>query len=414
MILNIENTGLGPWSAEVLGEAAAAWDELLDRGGMTGWIELADSVSEEELCRIENAARRIRENSDVLIVVGIGGSYLGARAAEEAMVCNGVKLIYAGSDLSPVSVKKIMKELEDRDFSINVVSKSGSTTEPAIAFRIFRELLVKRYGDSAKERIFATTDPEKGALRQMAVKNGWETFSIPSDVGGRYSVLSPVGLLPMAACGIDIRKVLSGASKMLKMSKEGRENSAVWQYVLARNLLYRQGKKIELYAAYEPGMQYFLEWLKQLFGESEGKEGKGIFPASCIFTTDLHSLGQYIQQGERHLMETVINIKSSGCDVAVPACDDDSDGLSYLEGSSLDWVRQQAFLGTLKAHVSGGVPTVVFELESFGEEELGELFMFFELACGMSGLMLKVEPFDQPGVEEYKKNMFTLLGKPGF
>jgi len=414
MILNIENTGLAPRSEGELCEAAQAWDELLNRGGMTGWINLADNISEEELCRIEDAAKRIRENSDVLIVVGIGGSYLGARAAIEAMDSKGVKTVYAGSDLSPASVKKIIKELEGKDFSINVVSKSGSTTEPAIAFRIFRELLQKRYGEKAAERIIATTDPEKGALRQMAQKNGWQTFSIPSDVGGRYSVLSPVGLLPMAAAGIDIRKVLIGASQMLKMAKEQREKSAVWQYVLARNLLYRQGKKIELYSAYEPSMQYFLEWLKQLFGESEGKEGKGIFPASCVFTTDLHSLGQYIQQGERHLMETVINIKNSGCDVCVPSSDDGSDGLSYLEGSSLDWVRQQAFLGTLKAHVSGGVPTMVIELEKFGEEELGELFMFFELACGMSGLVLKVEPFDQPGVEEYKKNMFKLLGKPGF
>ena len=414
MIFNYENTGLGVWSGEDLAKAAAAWDELFTRGGMTGWINLANSYSEEELLRIENAARRIRENSDVLIVVGIGGSYLGARAAEEALACDGVKLIYAGSDLSPVSVRKIMKELEGKDFSINVVSKSGSTTEPAIAFRIFRELLEKKYGEGAAERIFATTDPEKGALRQMATKNGWETFSIPSDVGGRYSVLSPVGLLPMAAAGIDIKAVLSGAADALKASTEGRENSAVWQYVLARNLLYKQGKKIELYSAYEPGMQYFLEWLKQLFGESEGKEGKGIFPASCIFTTDLHSLGQYIQQGERHLMQNVLNIKNSGCDVSVPASDDDSDGLSYLAGSSLDWVRQQAFLGTLKAHVEGGVPTMYFEFDSFGARELGEMFMFFELACGMSGLMLGVEPFDQPGVEEYKKNMIKLLGKPGF
>ena len=395
-------------------EAAHAklYDPAAPGADFTGWVRLPENYDKEEFARIQKAAARIRKDSQVLVVVGIGGSYLGARAALEVFPSNGPEICFVGCSLSPNELDNVIRRIDDRDWSINVISKSGGTTEPAVAFRVFRELLVKQYGKDADKRIYATTDKARGALKTLADSNGWEAFVVPDDVGGRFSVLSAVGLLPIAVGGTDIAELMAGACDAMTAYDKRDMSNPVWQYVAARNALYRKGKKIELFCNYEPSYSFVGEWLKQLFGESEGKDGKGIFPASAQFTTDLHSLGQYIQDGERHLFETVIYVDDTGCDIAIPHSDDNGDNLNYLAGKPLSFVREMAFKGTLAAHKDGGAPSMVLRLDKMDVHALGELFYFFELSCGISGHVLGVNPFNQPGVEAYKKNMFELLGRP--
>ncbi len=397
-------------------EVEAAHAKLYDPAALgsdfVGWVRLPESYDKDEFTRIQKAAAQIRKDSQVLVVIGIGGSYLGARAALEVFPSDGPEICFVGCSLSPNQLEAVIHKLDDRDWSINVISKSGGTTEPAVAFRVFRDLLVKQYGKDADRRIYATTDKARGALKTLADSNGWETFVVPDDVGGRFSVLSAVGLLPIAAAGVDINALMTGARDAMNAFDKRDMSNPVWQYVAARNLLYRAGKKIELFCSYEPSYSFVGEWLKQLFGESEGKDGKGIFPASAQFTTDLHSLGQYIQDGERHLFETVIYVDDTGCDIAVPYSDDNGDNLNYLAGKPLSFVREMAFKGTLAAHKDGGAPSIVIRMDKMDVHDLGELFYFFELSCGISGHILGVNPFNQPGVEAYKKNMFALLGKP--
>lgn len=397
-------------------EVEAAHAKLYDPAALgsdfVGWVRLPENYDKEEFARIQKAAAKIRKDSQVLVVIGIGGSYLGARAALEVFPSDGPEICFVGCSLSPNELDNVIRKLDDRSWSINVISKSGGTTEPAVAFRVFRDLLVKQYGEKANERIYATTDKARGALKTLADSNGWETFVVPDDVGGRFSVLSAVGLLPIAVAGTDIDALMSGARDAMNAFDKRDMSNPVWQYVAARNLLYRQGKKIELFCSYEPSYSFVGEWLKQLFGESEGKDGKGIFPASAQFTTDLHSLGQYIQDGERHLFETVIYVDDTGCDIAIPYSDDNGDNLNYLAGKPLSFVREMAFKGTLAAHKDGGAPSMVLRMDKMDMHALGELFYFFELSCGISGHVLGVNPFNQPGVEAYKKNMFALLGRP--
>ena len=395
-------------------EAAHAklYDPSAPGADYTGWVRLPENYDKDEFARIQKAAAKIRQDSQVLVVIGIGGSYLGARTALEVLPTDGPEICFVGCSLSPNELQKVIKKVEGKDWSINVISKSGGTTEPAVAFRVFRDLLVKQYGKDADKRIYATTDKARGALKGVATANGWESFVVPDDVGGRFSVLSAVGLLPIAAGGIDIEALMAGAADAMNAYDKRDMSNPVWQYAAARNLLYRQGKKIELFCTYEPSYSFIGEWLKQLFGESEGKDGKGIFPASAQFTTDLHSLGQYIQDGERHLFETVIYVDDTGCDIAIPYSDDNGDNLNYLAGKPLSFVREMAFQGTLAAHQDGGAPSMVLRLDKMDTHALGELLYFFELSCGISGYMLGVNPFNQPGVEAYKKNMFALLGKP--
>ncbi len=387
-----------------------------------GWLNLPTYEETDELRRIRAAAARIREDSDVFVVVGIGGSYLGPRAAIELVKGQQHNLgkkdpqvFFAGNSLSTRAWNELCELLEGKDFSVNIISKSGTTTEPAIATRALRWMLERKYGaEKAKKRIYVTTDPKKGALRQMAEEEGYETFVIPPNVGGRYSVLTAVGLLPMAVAGIEPLDVMLGAARIRKeLDIRSFENPA-WQYAAIRNLLYRKGKKIELLCSYEPSFRCFSGWWQQLFGESEGKDGKGIFPVAAEFTADLHSLGQMIQQGERNLFETVVRFLPPRNETIIQPDWKDLDGLNYLEGKSLDFVQEQAFLGTLNAHVDGGVPVLVVQADEIDADTLGELFYFFELSCGISAYMLGVNPFDQPGVEFYKRNMFQLLGKPGY
>ena len=390
-----------------------------------GWRNLPVNEPTEEMKRIQLAAEWIRENSDVFIVVGIGGSYLGPRAAIELMQgCNhnigkgkgNPQIYYAGNGLSTRAWNELMRLLEGKDFSLAVISKSGTTTEPAIAFRGLKWLLERKYGtDGAKKRIVAITDPNKGALRQMANEEGWETFVIPPDAGGRYSVLTAVGLLPMAVAGIDICKVMKGAYEAREYYDNLRSfENPVWLYAGVRNLLYRNGKPIELLESFEPGFKMMGGWWQQLFGESEGKDGKGIFPVTAEFTADLHSLGQMIQQGERNIFETMVRIAPPANKYTIAGDHKDLDGLNYLEGKTLDFVDEKAFLGTLAAHVDGNVPVITVDMGELNNEKLGELFYFFELSCGISAYLLGVNPFNQPGVEFYKRNMFQLLGKPGY
>lgn len=397
---------------EVEAAHAKLYDAAAPGSDFVGWVRLPENYDKDEFARIQKAAAKIRQDSQVLVVIGIGGSYLGARAALEVFPPDGPEICFVGCSLSPNEIHKVMKKVEGRSWSINVISKSGGTTEPAIAFRVFRDLLVNKYGKDADSRIYATTDKARGALKTLADSNGWESFVVPDDVGGRFSVLSAVGLLPIAVGGTDIDALMSGARDAMNAFDERGMANPVWQYVAARNLLYRQGKKIELFCSYEPSYSFVGEWLKQLFGESEGKDHKGIFPASAQFTTDLHSLGQYIQDGERHLFETVIYVDDTGCDIAIPHSDDDGDNLNYLAGKPLSFVREMAFQGTLAAHQDGGAPSIVLRLDKMDIHALGELFYFFELSCGISGHVLQVNPFNQPGVEAYKKNMFALLGRP--
>ena len=393
-------------------------------GEFTGWVHLPESYDRAEFARIEQAAQKIRSDSQALVVIGIGGSYLGARGVIECLCSPNYNLkkkdtpniYFIGNGLSSDQLSETMELLDGVDFSVNVISKSGTTTEPAVAFRFFRRLLEERYGkEGAAARIYATTDRHKGALKSLADANGYETFVVPDDIGGRYSVLTAVGLLPIAVAGINIGELMAGAQSMMEVCRA--DDTAVnpaWQYAAARYELYQDGKKIELLASFEPSFRFMAEWWKQLYGESEGKEGKGLFPASVEFTADLHSMGQYIQQGERHLFETVVRFGPSAHENPVPYDDGNGDGLNFLAGKTMDFIREQAMDGTLIAHVEGGVPNITVQVGRRNAFTLGELIYFFEYACGLSGYLLDVNPFDQPGVEAYKKNMFALLGKPGY
>ncbi|WP_429082304.1 glucose-6-phosphate isomerase [Brassicibacter mesophilus] len=392
-----------------------------------GWVDYPVNYDKNEFERIKEAADKIKDNSQVLIVIGIGGSYLGARAAIEALGHSFYNLLsrskrstpeifFVGNNLSSTYLKHLLDVIDGKDLSVNVISKSGTTTEPAIAFRIFKEYVENKYGkDEARNRIYATTDKAKGALKELADKEGYETFTIPDDVGGRFSIFTSVGLLPMAVAGIDIDKIMDGAKAGTEeYSSENIDKNYCYQYAAIRNVLYRKGKNIEILANYEPSMNYVSEWWKQLYGESEGKDGKGIFPASVNFSTDLHSMGQYIQDGRRELFETVINVLNPKEDIIIKRDSENIDGLNYLSEKTLDYVNKKAFEGTMLAHIEGNVPNLVINIPEMNEYYFGKLIYFFEKACGISGYLLGVNPFDQPGVESYKRNMFALLGKPGY
>ncbi len=376
-----------------------------------GWVNLKNK--DEELIRIKNAANKIRKISDVLVVIGIGGSYLGARAVIDALSnpFEEKRVIFAGNNASPDYLNDLLDYIKNKEVTLNVISKSGTTIEPAISFKILREFMEEKYGiEGAKERIFITTDKEKGVLKELANTKGYETFVVPDDIGGRYSVFTPVGLLPIAVAGIDIGKILNGVDDAI-MKYSNLENNDCYDYAVLRNILYKKGKKIELLVNYEPKLHYITEWWKQLFGESEGKDGKGLFPAGVDYTTDLHSMGQYIQSGERHLFETVINIKNPYRDIVFKCEKNSIDKLDYLDGKTMNEVNHSAMKGTIIAHKSGEVPNIVIEIDEINEYTIGELLYFFEKACGISGYLLGVNPFNQPGVEDYKKEMFKLLGK---
>lgn len=408
-------------------DVKSAHERLHNKSGagnqFLGWLNLPETYDRAEFSRIQQAAEKIRKESDVLLVMGIGGSYLGARAAIDMlshsfsdMLPGKPHIIFAGHHLSSAYIQDLMDVLEDKDVSINVISKSGTTTEPAIAFRVFKKWLEEKYGEKeAANRIYATTDKEKGALKTVSDKNGYETFVVPDNVGGRYSVLTAVGLLPIAVAGISIEEMMQGAQQAKKeLEAPSLDGNPAYQYAAVRNILYAKGKTTELLVNYDPKFHYFSEWWKQLFGESEGKDGKGIFPASANFTTDLHSLGQYIQNGRRNLFETVLRVEESNREVTMEEAADDTDGLNYLAGKTLHDINDIAFQGTLLAHTDGNVPNLVFDIPKLDAYTFGYLVYFFEKACAMSGYLLGVNPFDQPGVEAYKKNMFALLGKPGF
>ncbi len=388
-----------------------------------GWLELPTNYNKREFAKIKKVAKKIEKESDVLVVIGIGGSYLGARAVIEALTSSFYnmlpekqrktpQILYVGNNLSPNYINELIEYIGDKDFSVNVISKSGTTTEPAIAFRIFREILENKYGiDEARSRIYATTDKEKGALKTLANKEGYETFVVPDNIGGRYSVLTAVGLLPIAVAGIDIDKLMEGAKiAQERYNDPNLKYNECYQYAVARNILYKLYKNTEILVNYEPKMHYFTEWWKQLYGESEGKDQKGIFPTGVDFTTDLHSMGQYIQEGRRNLFETVISIDKSKTDIKINSDDDNLDGLNYLAGKGMDYINKKAMEGTIEAHVSGDVPNIVISMKKLDEQNLGELIYFFEKSCAVSGMILGINPFNQPGVEEYKKNMFRLLG----
>lgn len=388
-----------------------------------GWMDLPQNYDRAEFERIKKAAKKIQNTSQVLVVIGIGGSYLGARAVIEAIqstqynaLCENTPQIYfAGNSVSPSALQDILQICKNKDFSVNMISKSGTTTEPAIAFRVFKELLEQKYGkEGAKERIYVTTDKERGTLKKLATEEGYETFVVPDDVGGRYSVLTAVGLLPIATVGINIDDLMSGAAAAMERLSICDDKNDCYRYAAARNILYRKNKSIELLACYEPDFTMMNEWYKQLFGESEGKDQKGLFPASVIFSTDLHSMGQYVQDGSRILFETVIDIQKPRHDLVIESSAEDIDGLNFLAGRKLSTVNRKAMQGTILAHSDGGVPVLVLELESLNAKDLGYFIYFFEKACAISGYVLGVNPFDQPGVEDYKKNMFALLGKPGY
>ena len=392
-----------------------------------GWVDLPNNYDKEEFARIKKAAEKIQSDSDVLVVIGIGGSYLGARAAIECLghsFRNNLtkeerktpEIYFAGNNISSTYLMDLLDIIKDKDVSLNVISKSGTTTEPAIAFRVLKEFLENKYGkEEAAKRIYATTDAKKGALKQVSDEEGYETFVIPDDVGGRFSVLTPVGLLPIAVAGIDIDAMMQGANEArIDFSTPNLEENDCYQYAAVRNILHRKGKDIELLVNYEPSLHYVSEWWKQLYGESEGKDKKGLFPASVDFSTDLHSMGQYVQDGKRILFETVLNVEKTRRVIDLKAAENDLDGLNYLSGKTLDFVNEKAFQGTLLAHTDGQVPNLLINIPTLDEYNFGYLVYFFEKACGISGYLLGVNPFNQPGVEAYKKNMFALLGKPGF
>ena len=389
-----------------------------------GWLDLPTNYDKEEFERIKSAAEKIKKDSEILVVIGIGGSYLGARAVIESLTHSFYnfekrktpRVLFAGNNMSPRYILDLIDLIGDKDFSVNVISKSGTTTEPAIAFRVFREILENKYGiEEARKRIYVTTDKAKGALKTLSTEEEYETFVIPDNVGGRYSVLTAVGLLPIAVAGINIDKLMAGA----RFAKEKYSDSNVkynecYQYAVVRNILYSNEKYIEILANYEPKLHFLTEWWKQLYGESEGKDLKGIFPAGVDLSTDLHSMGQYIQEGRRNLFETVLNIENTDQDINIKPDEDNLDGLNYLTDKTLDYINKKAMQGTIQAHVDGDVPNIVINVENLNEEGVGELIYFFELACAMSGKILGVNPFNQPGVEKYKTNMFKLLGKPGY
>lgn len=413
------------------GQVKLAHDMLHNKTGagndFLGWVDLPLNYDREEFKRIQEAAEEIKRTSDALVVIGIGGSYLGARAAIEMLghtfntqmskKKSGIpEIYYLGQTISPTYTAELLDVLADKDFSVNIISKSGTTTEPAIAFRLIKDLLVKKYGvDGAKKRIYATTDRAKGALKKLADAEGYPQFVIPDDVGGRYSVLTAVGLLPIAVSGIDIQTMMNGAIDGTKeYGVQDLSRNIAYQYAAVRNGLYRKGRLIEIMVNYEPGLHYFAEWWKQLYGESEGKNNKGIFPAACDFSTDLHSMGQYIQEGRRELFETVLWVEKPRRSVVIPHDPDNIDGLNFLSGKTMEFVNEKAYQGTLLAHNDGGVPNIVLNIPEINPYYFGKMVYFFEKACGISGYLNAVNPFDQPGVEAYKKNMFALLGKPGF
>lgn len=392
-----------------------------------GWVDLPINYCKEEFSRIKKSADKIKNDSDVLIVIGIGGSYLGARAAIEMLshtfsaniskeARKAPQILFCGNNISSTYLADLLEAIEGKDVSVNVISKSGTTTEPAIAFRIFRELLEKKYGvQEARKRIYATTDAKKGALKTLADAEGYESFVVPDDIGGRYSVLTAVGLLPIAAAGIDIDEMMKGAAEAREAYKdEDLDKNDAYKYAAARNALYRQGKTIEMITNFEPSLHYFGEWWKQLFGESEGKDNKGLFPAAGDFSTDLHSMGQYIQQGRRDLIETFINVEKPIKEITIGEDKENLDGLNFVSGKTIDFVNKQAFIGTVLAHNDGGVPVMVVNIPELNAYNFGYIVYFFEKACAISGYLLGVNPFNQPGVEAYKKNMFALLGKPGY
>ena len=430
--INFKNTGISQRNILAYKEEVENIHKDLNRraeleNDFVGWLHLPTNYDKKEFARIKKAAKKIKKESDILVVIGIGGSYLGARAVIESLTStfNNMltakerkypQILFAGNNLSSNYINELIEYIGDKDFSVNVISKSGTTTEPAIAFRIFREILENKYGiDEARSRIYVTTDKKKGALKTLADSEGYEEFVIPDNIGGRFSVLTAVGLLPIATAGIDIDKLMEGAKNAQeRFDDPNLKYNICYQYAVVRNILYKLCKTTEILVNYEPKMHYFTEWWKQLYGESEGKDEKGIFPAGVDFTTDLHSMGQYIQDGRRTLFETVIRIKEPNSDIKINSDDDNLDGLNYLAGKGLDYVNKKAMEGTIEAHVSGDVPNIVIEIEKLDEESIGELIYFFEKACAISGNILGVNPFDQPGVEKYKTNMFKLLKKPGY
>ncbi|MBE5796417.1 MAG: glucose-6-phosphate isomerase [Clostridiales bacterium] len=434
MAMNLKLTGLNgfvaPAEMENMSALVNTVNEVLLSGkgagnDFLGWLDLPVNYDKEEFARIQQAAKKIQGESKVLVVIGIGGSYLGARAAIEfvnGQMYNGVRpegipeIYFAGNNISSSYLNDIIKIIGDRDFSVNIISKSGTTTEPAIAFRVFKKMLEEKYGkEGAKGRIYATTDKARGALKNLADTEGYETFVVPDDVGGRFSVLTAVGLLPIAAAGIDIEAMMKGAQEAREICKDGTvETNPSMQYAALRNILLNKGKTTEILVNYEPALTMMGEWFKQLFAESEGKDQKGIFPTAANFSTDLHSIGQFIQDGARSLFETVIWVKQPRSEAFIEEAAEDIDGLNYLAGKSVQFVNSKAYQGTLMAHMDGGTPNIIVEIDEADAYHFGYLVYFFEKACGISGYLLGVNPFDQPGVEAYKKNMFALLGKPGF
>lgn len=427
--VNLENTGFKKEELMKYNEKVEKAHEELhsvadNEDDFVGWLHLPTNYNKEEFERIKKCAEKIKKDSEVLLVIGIGGSYLGARAVIESLTntfynaCSNIKtpkIFFVGNNMSPNYMNDLLECIGNKDISITVISKSGTTTEPAIAFRIFREFMESKYGvDEARKRIYITTDKEKGALKTLSNEEEYETFVIPDNIGGRYSVLTAVGLLPIAVAGIDIDKLMYGAKNAEdKYNENSVKYNQCYQYAVARNILYSQEKTTEILVNYEPKMQYFTEWWKQLYAESEGKENKGIFPTGAMFTTDLHSIGQYIQEGRRNLFETVISIENPETDITIKKDADNIDGLNFVADKTMDYVNKKAMQGTIEAHVAGGVPNIIITMERLDAENLGELIYFFELACAISGKLLGVNPFNQPGVEAYKKNMFRLLGKPG-
>lgn len=427
--VNLENTGLKKEDLMKYNEKVEKAHEELhsvadNEDDFVGWLHLPTNYNKEEFERIKKCAEKIKKDSEVFLVIGIGGSYLGARAVIESLTntfynaCSNIKtpkIFFVGNNMSPNYMNDLLECIGNKDISITVISKSGTTTEPAIAFRIFREFMESKYGvDEARKRIYITTDKEKGALKTLSNEEEYETFVIPDNIGGRYSVLTAVGLLPIAVAGIDIDKLMYGAKNAEdKYNENSVKYNQCYQYAVARNILYSQEKTTEILVNYEPKMQYFTEWWKQLYAESEGKENKGIFPTGAMFTTDLHSIGQYIQEGRRNLFETVISIENPETDITIKKDADNIDGLNFVADKTMDYVNKKAMQGTIEAHVAGGVPNIIITMERLDAENLGELIYFFELSCAISGKLLGVNPFNQPGVEAYKKNMFRLLGKPG-
>ena len=416
----VDQTQVEAMKAEIEASAKLLVSQQGAGNDFLGWLNLPLDYDKEEFERIILAAEKIKKQADVLLVIGIGGSYLGAKSAIEMLKKyfgnQGVEIIFVGHQISGTYVKELIEYLADKEFAINVISKSGTTTEPAIAFRIFKDLIESRYGvEASKDRIYATTDKARGALKGLATAMGYETFVVPDNVGGRYSVLTAVGLLPIAVSGVDIRQMMAGAQLAHEeCNKLDLDTNMAMQYALIRNVLYRNGKAIEILVNYEQNLTYFAEWWKQLYGESEGKDGKGIYVASASFSTDLHSLGQMIQDGERNIFETVLQVTTPVSEQVIPYSEENLDGLNFLAGKTMDYVNKQAFLGTLLAHVDGGVPNIVIEFPEISAFAYGYLAYFFEFACGVSAYTLGINPFNQPGVEAYKKNMFALLGKPGY